>query len=156
MERVCSVCFVKVNSWASFIQHCEVTHPLALVTHAVREHYVDQVMSEWWAVQQAQPIEWLSNEPVRIPELAIAFGGNDPYSRVWAGFDLKLAAGDVDYEFAENSIAFLDLVRNVAASQYEEPEAMATEEGMGPELSAFLNGLMEVQKTIPPRVVCKG
>src|SRR5271154_3637169 len=143
MERVCSVCFEKVNGWKTFIQHCEAIHPLALVTHAVREHYVDQVMGEWWSVQQAQPIEWLSNEPARIPELAIAFGGNDPSSRVWAGFDLKLAAGDVDFEFSENSIVFLNMIRNVAETLYGEPEAMATEEDMGPELSAFMNGLIE-------------
>ena len=79
MNRHCCVpgCLERIYSSYLHLKHVRTFHREVLVTQEIYNEYVHQVRNEWTRQQQAQPLEWLFNEPVIIRELWLAFA-NDP------------------------------------------------------------------------------
>ena len=61
--------------------------------------------------QQAQPWEWMNNQPVMFWELRAAFGDEDPCWKLWGS---ERPAEDALFQFVENpNFTFLQLLTNV-------------------------------------------
>ena len=55
--RDCSICLEPVNNHNHYYFHVKVEHPTDFITYEVREHYVNQVITERFMNQDTQPIE---------------------------------------------------------------------------------------------------
>jgi hypothetical protein len=114
MNRHCCVpgCFARIYSSYLQLKHVSKFHREVLVTQEIYNEYVHQVRNEWSSQQQAQPVEWLFNEPVIIRELRLAFG-NDPCAFIFPdekreGYTLK--------EYVPGRETFLNLLKRVESS----------------------------------------
>src|SRR5271156_2590567 len=78
-ERECCVCEATlVNDYNVYYEHVLNHHPNTLFLKEYKARYVRDVILRWSDVQEAQPTEWLSDEPVRLLELQHMFGFEDP------------------------------------------------------------------------------
>src|SRR5271156_3826102 len=78
-ERECCVCEATlVNDYNVYYQHVLKHHPNTLFLKEYKARYVRDVILRWSDVQEAQPTEWLSDEPVHLLELQHMFGFEDP------------------------------------------------------------------------------
>ena len=120
--RACSVCLHPVPCDYQFsLKHCEDKHPMTVVTAAIRAHYIEQVLREWSNDQQAQPIEWLRNEPVCFWELRAAFGVEDPCWMLYGGDrPVEVVNAQRNFVFVENpEFTYEQLLFNVMLASNE-------------------------------------
>src|SRR3977135_646493 len=81
--RDCSICLEAVTDHNQYFLHVKSQHPIDVITEEFKNHYIQQVATDFFIDQPAQPVEWLCGEAVYLPELGIMFGGEDPCCRLW-------------------------------------------------------------------------
>src|SRR3977135_1544864 len=101
--RDCSICLEAVTDHNQYFLHVKAQHSTDVLTEEVKNHYVQQVATEFFMGQEAQPAEWLCGEAVYLPELGIMFGGEDPCCRLWGEYQKKP-------EFLLENMTLLDLL----------------------------------------------
>ena len=120
--RECSICKkVVVNDYVFNLSIAKMN----ILWQLLLQQYAVIILSRSYEnglyVQQAQPIEWLSNEPVCFSELRAAFGVEDPCWKLWGG---ERPAEQCQFQFVEDSnFTYEQLLFNVFLQQDHEHNA---------------------------------
>src|SRR5271167_442132 len=86
-NRTCFVCNYKLNNYNDYYFHYHDFHWDVMVDKESKAHYIEEVHAEYFKNKDAQPWEWLIEEPVIFQELRIMFGDGD--SKLWASDVLR-------------------------------------------------------------------
>ena len=90
--RGCAVCGMPACDYNDYYYHVKDSHPEAGCTEDVLKKYVGTIREEYFASaeRQAQPWEWMTGEPIYLPELQKMFGIDSTVAQMKDGYDLVI------------------------------------------------------------------
>src|SRR6266853_2024044 len=81
-RRTCAVCNFQADDLLLLRQHALKIHPKVKFTNILKRKYIEDALYIYMDQQNAQPLEWLDDEPAKCMELLRAFGRRDPINQI--------------------------------------------------------------------------